>query len=333
LDCNRAFIFARFLASGNRHNQFYCQSPVTAAKIIGRCNKFYEHNALSFIHHWFFMPDKYSEVIAVIIAGAILALLLVGFIVTMLIVYRKKQYKHEQELLQARLEIQENIFKSLSEEIHDNIGQMLSVLKLTLSAVSTASAEDSGNYLQESKGMLNQVIVSISDLSKSLHTDRIIKIGILEAVRSELEKIEKTNLFTITFNHADCNFQLKPENEIFLFRIIQELLNNVIKHSRANSIQASFFCRESYIVFTFADNGVGFDLKEALQRSSSGRGIGLTSMMNRAKLIGGYLTITSEPGKGTKLVIEIPAVIVEKNPENIIKNSSHAEEVQDRNSG
>jgi two-component system, NarL family, sensor kinase len=273
------------------------------------------------------MQDQYTEVIAVIIAGAILALLLVGFIVTMLIVYRKKQYKQEQELLQARLEIQENIFKNLSEEIHDNIGQMLSVLKLTLSAVSTSKMEESGSYLQESKVMLNHIIVSISDLSKSLHTDRIIKIGIMEAVGSELEKIEKTNLFTTSFNHGDCNFQLEPETEIFLFRIIQEILNNIIKHSKASNIQAGFFCREKYIVFTFADDGVGFDVKEAFQKSSSGRGIGLTSMMNRAKLIGGNLTITSEPGKGTKLVIEVPAKILENIPENNIKTSANAEEV------
>lgn len=279
------------------------------------------------------MQDQYSEVIAVVIAGAILALLLVGFIVTMLIVYRRKQYKQEQELLQARLEIQENIFKNLSEEIHDNIGQMLSVLKLTLSAVSLTDVEAAGNYVKESRNMVNHIIGSVSDLSKSLHTDRIVKIGIIEAVKFELEKIQKTNLFATSFTHTDAAFQLAPENEIFLFRIIQEVLNNIIKHSRAKNIQASFFCKERFIVFTFADDGVGFDVKEALQKSSSSRGIGLTSMVNRAKLISGYLTINSEPGKGTKLVIEIPATITDYKQGNTIKNNSYAEEVQDRNSG
>jgi two-component system, NarL family, sensor kinase len=278
------------------------------------------------------MQDQYPEVIAVIIAGSILSLLLVGFIVTMLIAYRRKQYKHEQELLQARLEIQENIFKNLSEEIHDNIGQMLSVLKLTLSAIPLQNDKEILDYILESKGMVNHIISSISDLSKSLHTDRILKIGIIEAVRFELEKIEKTNLFTTSFNHADCNFKLNPENEIFLFRIIQEVLNNIIKHSKAHIIDVSFFCKERFIVFTFADDGVGFDVKEAFLKASSNRGIGLTSMTNRAKLIGGQLTIISQPGSGTKSIIEIPANILEYTPENIIKNSLNAEEAQDRNS-
>ncbi len=278
------------------------------------------------------MQDQFPEVIVVIIAGAFLALLLVGFVVTMLVVYRRKQFLHEQELLQARLEIQENIFRSLSEEIHDNIGQVLSVLKLTLSVTPVKEGQDAFKYIQESRQMVNNVISSISDLSKSLHPDRIIKIGIVEAVRFELLKLEKTNLFSTTFVQDGCNFQIPPENEIFLFRIIQEILNNIIKHSKARNINVTFSHKERSIVFTFVDNGVGFDVKEAMQKSSSGRGIGLTSMMNRAKLIGGYLTINSEPQKGTSIVMEIPAVILPQTTEKDTNIRSNAEEVQDRNS-
>jgi len=255
------------------------------------------------------MQNQFSEVVGVIVAGIFLALLLVGFIITMLVVYRRKQYQHQQELLHARLEIQENIFKNLSEEIHDNIGQELSVLKLTLSVISVAQEEEAEKYIKESKGMVNHIISSISDLSKSLHTDRIVKIGIIEAVKFELEKIEKTNMFRTSFTHDDERFDIDAGNEIFLFRIIQETLNNIIKHSKAQNISAELIYRENAIIFTFTDDGVGFDVKEAMQRPSSNRGIGLTSMVNRAKLIGGHLTVLSQPGKGTRTVIEIPAVI------------------------
>jgi len=260
------------------------------------------------------MQNQFPEVIAVIVAGVILALLLVGFIVTMFVVYRRRQYQHQQELLHARLEIQENIFKDLSEEIHDNIGQELSVLKLTLSVISVKEKDEAEKYIIESKGMVNHIITSISDLSKSLHTDRIIKIGIIEAVRFELEKIEKTNLFKTSFSYADVDFQINPGNEIFLFRIIQETLNNIIKHSSAQNIYADLIYKENRIIFTFTDDGIGFDVKEAMQRPSSNRGIGLTSMVNRAKLIGGQLSIISQPGKGTKTTIEIPAVIASTRP-------------------
>ena len=256
------------------------------------------------------MQNQFSEVIGVIVAGIFLALLLVGFIVTMLVVYRRRQYQHQQELLHARLEIQENIFKNLSEEILDNIGQELSVLKLTLSVIPVKEEEDTGKLIQESKGMVNHIISSISDLSKSLHTDRILKIGIIEAVKFELEKIEKTNLFKTSFDYSDGDFQLNAGNEIFLFRIIQEVLNNTIKHSRAQHIHAHLVYREHAIIFTFTDDGIGFDVKEAMQRPASNRGIGLTSMVNRAKLIGGQFSVASQPGKGTKTIIEIPVAIV-----------------------
>ncbi|GAC1600918.1 MAG: hypothetical protein NVS3B8_12930 [Chitinophagaceae bacterium] len=260
------------------------------------------------------MQNQFSEVIGVIVAGIFLALLLVGFIITMLVVYRRRQYQHQQELLHARLEIQENIFKNLSEEIHDNIGQELSVLKLTLSVIPASRKEEADKYIKESRDMVNHIISSISDLSKSLHTDRIIKIGIIEAVKFELEKIEKTHLFKTSFTYSDEDFQVNAGNEIFLFRIIQETLNNIIKHSKAQNIRAELIHRENTIIFTFTDDGVGFDVKDTLQRPSSNRGIGLTSMVNRAKLIGGHLTVLSQPGRGTKTVIEIPAVIVVNKP-------------------
>lgn len=255
------------------------------------------------------MPNQSSEIIAVIVAGIFLALLLVGFIITMLVVYRRRQYQHQQELLNARLEIQENIFKNLSEEIHDNIGQELSVLKLTLSVISLKKEAEAEKFIAESRGMVNHIISGISDLSKSLHTDRIVKIGVIEAVKFELDKIQKTNLFKTSFTYADVEFNINPGNEIFLFRIIQEVLNNIIKHSKAQQISAELIHRENSIIFTFTDDGIGFDVREAMQRPTSNRGIGLTSMVNRAKLIGGQLSVISQPGKGTKTVIEIPAVI------------------------
>ena len=260
------------------------------------------------------MQNKYSEIIGVIIASICLALLLVGVIITMLVIYRRRQYQHQQELLNARLEIQENIFKNLSEEIHDNIGQELSVLKLTLSVISLKREEEAEKFITESKGMVNHIISSISDLSKSLHTDRVLRIGIIDAVRFELEKIEKTNLFKTFFTYADVDFQINPGNEIFLFRIIQEILNNIIKHSSAQNIYADLIYKENRIIFTFTDDGKGFDVREAMQRPSSNKGIGLTSMVNRAKLIGGQFSVVSQPGKGTTTIIEIPAVIAGSQP-------------------
>jgi two-component system, NarL family, sensor kinase len=261
------------------------------------------------------MQTQNSEVVALIIAGIILGLMLVSFIVVMVVSYRKRQFRHEQELLNARLEIQESIFRNLSEEIHDNIGQMLSVLKLTLSAIKPTTNPDVERLMNQSRTMVNHIVSSVSDLSKSLHTDRILKIGLVEAVSFELSKIQKTSLFKTVFTYSDCSFELDPDNEIFLFRIIQEIIHNIIKHSRAKTIEVAFTFKENHIYFSFKDDGVGFSTDEKEQNLGSKRGIGLTSMVNRAKLIGAKLIITSSPGKGTQSIIEIPASI-SSNPAN-----------------
>lgn len=254
------------------------------------------------------MQNKYHEVNVLIVAGSILALVLVGFIVTILFMYKKKQFIHEQELLQTRLEIQENIFKEISEELHDNIGQILTVLKLTLSSLSVSANGDDLTSIQESKEMVGTIIKSISDLSKSLSPGRISKIGIVEALRFELEKIEKTKFFKTSLSISDFKFNLSAGKEIFLFRIIQEILTNIIKHSKANKIHADISGNDQSIHLTFSDDGVGFNLAEVLNSVSSQKGIGLINMMNRARLIGGKIKIFSEKGEGTTIKIELPVI-------------------------
>jgi signal transduction histidine kinase len=254
------------------------------------------------------MQNKYQEVYVLIIAGIVLALLLVGFIIVILLMYKKKQYIHEQELLQTRLEIQENLFKEISEELHDNVGQILTVLQLTLSSISTDSDGDTLNSIQESKEMVRSVSQSISDLSKSLSPDRVSKIGIVEALRFELEKLEKTKCFQTSFSISDCTFNLSAEKEIFLFRIIQEILTNIIKHSKAQTIKADLTQGDHFIHLTLTDDGTGFNVAEVLNSVSSKKGIGLINMMNRARLIGGKINILSEKDKGTTVKIELPVV-------------------------
>lgn len=252
------------------------------------------------------MQNKYQEVNVLIVAGSILALVLVAFIVIILFMYKKKQYIHEQELLQTRLEIQENIFKEISEELHDNIGQILTVLKLTLSSLSVSANGNDLTSIRESKEMVGTIIQSISNLSKSLSPERISKIGIVEAVRFELEKLEKTKFFKTSLSISDCKFNMPAEKEIFLFRIIQEILTNIIKHSKAKTIHADISENDQLIHLTFSDDGIGFNVAEVLNSVSSQKGIGLMNMMNRARLIGGKINIVSEKGNGTAVKIELP---------------------------
>jgi len=246
------------------------------------------------------MPDSNQEIYVALLAGIVLALLLVGFIVAIFFLYQQKRKKqeqemvtmkdrYEQELLRSQLEIQEATLKGIAQELHDNMGQVLSVVKLWLASLPLEKGHPAYEGLQDSRQMLNKVIFDMSDLTKSLHTDRITDIGLVEAIRFDEE------------------FHFEGQKSIFLFRIYQEMTNNILKHSKATHVNISIiYSTNDTFVLKVQDDGIGFDpnAKKASQSSSSG--LGLKNMLNRAQLIGATVKIESEPGKGTAITIEMP---------------------------
>jgi signal transduction histidine kinase len=249
------------------------------------------------------MQAQFPEIYVLIAISSVVALMLISFIVTLVIFYRRKQYSHEQELLKTQLEIQELVFQNLSQEIHDNIGQVLSVIKLTLASAPVGKDDPAYESIQDSKQMVSGVIEDISDLSKSLHPDRILRIGIAEAVQFELNKLTKTRQFETSMQHPDKHIALTTKNEIFLFRIVQEILNNIVKHSAAKHIDVVMGFDGANTSIEVKDDGKGFDVEKILQRSTMERGIGLSSMKNRMKMIGGTFDIKSSPGNGTTIQV------------------------------
>ncbi|MGB8191012.1 MAG: sensor histidine kinase [Chitinophagaceae bacterium] len=258
------------------------------------------------------------EVYVVIVIGIFLALLLVGFIVTILFLYQRRQHRQEQELvvmkdqydkelLQSQLEIKEATLKNIAQELHDNIGQMLTVVKFSLAGIRLPQQDPSFETIQESKQILNKAIFDLSDLTKSMHTDRIAQIGLVEAIRFEMEMLGKMKLFETSFTLSEGNYHFDSQKEIFLFRIFQEILNNTIKHSKASLVNVSVICsEEGKFSFIVRDNGQGFDLQEKQHSGSRVAGVGLKSMVNRARLIGAAVNIESKPGKGTSVTVELP---------------------------
>ena len=258
------------------------------------------------------------EIYFVITIGILLGVLLVGFIVTMLFLYKQKQKRQEQEMagikdkyereaLRSQLEIQENTFKTISQELHDNIGQLLSVVKLSLSAMPIEKEHPAYELSNHSRSVLNKAIIDLSDLTKSMHTDRINDVGLVESMRFELNTIKNAGLLQARFFVKGTEFHLPEQKAIFLFRIFQEILNNTLKHSRATQITVNLNYSDDTFVLEMEDNGAGFNTVEKQNSASSSKGVGLKSMFNRAQLIGADIIINSEAGKGTRVTVSLPS--------------------------
>lgn len=260
------------------------------------------------------MPDNkdtYNEITLATIAVVIVFFVLTAMVVFILLFYQKRKFQHakklieleqqkKQELLQTQLEIQEQTFQNISQELHDNVGQVLSVIKLTINTVNLNDTETTKDQLIESKNLLTKVIQDLRDLSKTLNTDYINEIGLPAAIEQQLLLLQKTALYKteLIVNGVDEKYQL--QRELVVFRVIQELLNNIVKHANASTISIVMNYENEKLLITVSDDGKGFNTKE------NKTGLGLRNMQHRINLINGSVTIISNPNDGTVALIELP---------------------------
>ena len=240
---------------------------------------------------------------------ALLALFVIlGLTITLLVTFFKYKAKeemrlHQQELLTIRLEIQEQTYRTISQELHDNIGQVLSLVLLNINTVDVQNTGAAREKLADSKNLLKKAIQDIRDISKTLNTDFINEIGLTNAVDQQLELLKRTGIYSTQLVVEGDLYGSEPERELLIFRVVQELLNNIVRHAGANQIIVSMRYELEKLVIKVCDNGKGFDVQT--QELSHDRGLGLRNIPNRLKLIGGAIFLESELEKGTTATIEI----------------------------
>lgn len=263
------------------------------------------------------MPNELAYSKVLIIGGTVVLFLLVSFSVLIMVLYQKRYYRyiHErqalqskfsQTLLQAQLEIQEQTLKNISEEIHDNIGQVLSLTKLNLGTMDIQQPRQLMDKIDDSKKLVSKAIQDLRDLSRSLNTDYIQQRGLHKSIEYELELIRKAGKHQTRFESQGNIYRMDTHHELILFRIIQEVLNNVIKHANASTITVSVVYHPQLYMLTIMDDGEGFDLRPLEQSANPNFGMGIKNMHNRAKLIGAEYNISSTPLKGTTVQILLP---------------------------
>ena len=243
---------------------------------------------------------------------ALILVLAVGFCLMFFIFFAKRrqhfrqkkilEVQFQKELLQTQIEIQEQTLKTISQEIHDNVGQVLSLAKLNLGTFETMESESNQVKINDTKQLVSKAINDLRDLSRSLHGDKIAELGLQESIASELKILQNTGQYLTALTITGNNYKLEPQKEMVLFRIVQESLNNAIKHAKAKNIHINLLYQQELFSLIISDDGSGFD-PAVLQSAETG--IGLKSMQNRAALIGATFTLNSQNGNGTSITIEL----------------------------
>lgn len=215
----------------------------------------------------------------------------------------KERVKHQKMLAKASLDGQEKEKNEIGKELHDNINQILATVKLYIeSVISTLGGEN--ELLNKSLQHLQLCIEEIRKLSKSLVAPGIKEIGIVDSIKDLIETISLTKLFKIDFDYNGFGVNdLSIQQQLAIYRIVQEQLNNIIKYAHASNVYIKLSGDENEVCLEICDNGKGFDL--ATKRA----GIGLMNIQSRAGLLNGSVVINSSEGAGCTIMVHLPVEI------------------------
>jgi two-component system, NarL family, sensor kinase len=254
-------------------------------------------------------------IIFLIVTTFVIAILIV-FVILILFVLQKKQQTYlsqlksiklfyDKELFRAQLEIQEETFEHISREIHDNVGQFLSLAKLSLNTVDVTSRESAIEGIGSVTELLGTALDDLRDLSRNMNSEMIRNGGLKRAIEMQVGHLQRGGRFRVTFDIRGNYNYLNEQKEIILFRILQEAINNIIRHSCASDILILLCSIKQELKMYIQDNGKGFDTRYFALNENNISG-GLKNMQKRARLINADIDIESSIGKGTKITVTTP---------------------------
>ncbi|MBD8488769.1 histidine kinase [Echinicola sp. CAU 1574] len=250
------------------------------------------------------MSSDPAQFVFLITSGVLITLVMCGFIVAMVLFHRQQQIRNRQKMdhmkaeyertiLGVEKEIQEQTLSFIGQELHDNVGQILSLTKLTL------NNPDPENF-SEGKRLINQAIKEVRTLSKRLNLDWVKEVKLLDFIQQELQKIENSGFCQTQFDSNITELELEKDQKLVLIRIIQECLNNTMKHAEPKLITVSLQQKNDFLELMIKDDGKGFDVED------KSKGMGLHNLKSRIETIGGNLQLFSKINMGTEIKLLLP---------------------------
>lgn len=261
------------------------------------------------------MQVSSKEIFSLITLASIIFLIAPLFLIRYVLLYNKKKRKHgeekvlmqeayETELLKTQMEVQEQTLKTVAYDLHDNIGQLLSLTAVTLSTIDVNESQTAAEKITFIEDLTQRSIKEVKALSKLLHSEDLVKMGLIEAIEFELSWLGRSDRFDIIFQKPErLNAMAKANQETIVFRLFQEIINNIIQHAKATEIIINLVEIANEVHLTISDNGIGFDMEEIKKNK---KGMGLSNIKKRTEMINGSATINSVPGEGSVIKIVVP---------------------------
>jgi len=204
---------------------------------------------------------------------------------------------------------QERERRRVARELHEQLGQTLAALKLRLRFIGKFLRKDQAELREEWENNLkdiDQVIEDVRHLSRDLSPSILEDLGLSTALRRLVENLARNYNLKASFDMVEIDHLFSLEDQVIMYRIFQEALNNIRKHAQATNLSIAIKQKNSNIIFMVEDDGKGFNVEQVLTDDAVEKGLGLATMEERARMLGGSLDIQSQTDKGTRITLTIP---------------------------
>ena len=249
-----------------------------------------------------------------IAVGSAMLLVMTMFIILFVAFYQNRQVRHQlalnelreayrKELMEATFNGQEVERRRLARDLHDEIGTMLSVTKLSLNQLERKFANTPEDSLQvrKTRSLLDETMSNVRRISRDLVPTTLERFGLLAAIEELTEKASGPDV-TVLLEAPNSLERIAPAQELMFYRIAQELINNAIKHAAATLVEIQFLYLDDSVRMSVLDNGKGFDYDESVKDRRSG--LGLRNIESRLSVVDGHVTFDVAPGRGSRVHVQ-----------------------------
>lgn len=259
-----------------------------------------------------------ADIVILIVAGCLGMLILVAFIILFVLYYQKKvlaqqnqmqvaENKYQRELLSAVIQVEEKERERIAKNIHDDVGTLLNVLKLNLSKIerNVKDEELTKKLSAENLSLLEESMQGIRGIAKDLMPSTLLKLGYIKALNELCKHINNSEQISVKFLQNNLETRLPEQTELQLYRLTQELLNNIIKHAGAKEITIELKPSNAFYNLLISHNGRGITMQQVHELSKEQKGLGLKSIQSRAQLINASVTYNAPHNDVANIAVEL----------------------------
>jgi len=247
------------------------------------------------------MDAQQTSLFAIVLIGSIVLFIIVGFFIVMIIRQQIKNKNLYKSKVLAEISTMEKERSRIAADLHDELGPILSSVKLRMNCLDIESAADQAE-MEKINRHIDDIIKRMREISNDLMPSVLTRKGLVAAMQEFVDNIRKPGKLQIYF-HGENIPAPRAEKAIHLYRMFQEIIHNTIKYSQASELSIKIGIQGGLLILSGKDNGVGFDYRNALKESS---GFGLRNLLSRTEILNGEMFIDAKPGKGTEYIFEIP---------------------------